>query len=531
MSDPSFYKQNTLPDFVTNELSQPPIPQTIGPYKIDSLLSKGGMSLLYLGVHAETKLALAIKVLSPDYVNQHDAIQRFLKEAKIIALTNHPNIIKLYGQGEWEGGLYIAMELIRGVSLRQFIMQQSLSLKRTLDIILQVAYALLHLHTHGVIHRDLKPENILITEDGEIKVIDFGIAMLHAERGIGAKRTLGTPHYMSPEQKENPMEVTYATDIYSLGIITYELVLGKLSYGIVNLSFLPKGLRTIIEKAMAVSLKERYQDIVDFITDISQYLKSGEWEKERSGTDQLKEILETVQEATQSLSPLEIPQWPDIEIAFAKFKNPSQMGLYYDFFHFPNNCYGIFLSVTSSSELDGAVYSGVLRGQVRTYLHEKMEKGEFTLSPEDLLVALSSLHSQAPLEQQFAFHFLLLDPSKEELAFCSSGLEGLYHISVEGTPSKLSADNPPLGSALAREIAVTRHNWHVGDTLILHTFQTQFTNEIKEEEPVLVLEAILEHIAFSPKSQVDGILKKLITHPTFSLKPHPKALISLQRLD
>src|SRR5690606_36400224 len=108
-------------------------------------------------------------------------IKQFLKEAEIIALSNHPNIVKLYGQGEWEKGLYIAMEFIQGVSLTQFILQNSLSIKRSLEILLQVAYALLHLHSHGVIHRDLKPENILITENGGVKVIDFGIAQLEQE--------------------------------------------------------------------------------------------------------------------------------------------------------------------------------------------------------------------------------------------------------------------------------------------------------------------------------------------------------------
>ena len=120
-------------------------------------------------------------------------------------------------------------------------------MRRALEIILQVAYALLHLHSHGVIHRDLKPENILITEEGEIKVIDFGIAQLHEEEKnvTDADRFLGTPNYMSPEQKEDPSSVTFSSDIYSLGVILYELILGKLSFGIINLIALPKGLKKI----------------------------------------------------------------------------------------------------------------------------------------------------------------------------------------------------------------------------------------------------------------------------------------------
>ena len=106
------------------------------------------------------------------------------------------------------------MEFIQGVSLKQFILQNSLSNKRSLEILLQVAYALLHLHTHGVIHRDLKPENILITEDGGVKVIDFGIAQLDQEDSSLTKITrgglIGTPSYMSPEQKKAPSKASYS---------------------------------------------------------------------------------------------------------------------------------------------------------------------------------------------------------------------------------------------------------------------------------------------------------------------------------
>ncbi|MDE3048213.1 MAG: serine/threonine protein kinase, partial [Verrucomicrobiota bacterium] len=183
-----------------------PLPQQIGPYKVESLLSKGGMSVLYLGIHPTTSKPIVIKVLSPKYCKNKEMASRFLKEAAIIGMAHHPNIVRLYGQGAWEKGLYIAMEFVQGISLRQFIQQKSLTHQRALEIILQVAYALCHLHTHGVIHRDLKPENILITESGEIKVIDFGIAHLQGEAGterITQKRkVMGTPVYMSPEQKE-----------------------------------------------------------------------------------------------------------------------------------------------------------------------------------------------------------------------------------------------------------------------------------------------------------------------------------------
>ena len=197
-----FEQEKTKPTL--NKTPPPLTPAYIGPYKIESFFNQGGMSNLYLGRHPSSLRPLIVKVLAPKYAQNPEIIQRFLKEAEIIQLANHPNIVRLHGQGQWEKGVFIAMEFIQGISLRQFINKHSLSLKRALEIVLQVAYALCHLHTHGVIHRDLKPENILITEEGEIKVIDFGIAQLHTEVNkdpLAQNRIIGTPTYMSPEQK------------------------------------------------------------------------------------------------------------------------------------------------------------------------------------------------------------------------------------------------------------------------------------------------------------------------------------------
>ena len=118
MDNAEFYKQSTLPN-LTKETGEPTISSgKIGPYKIDTLLSKGGMSYLYLGMHPEG-FPLVVKVLSPKFMTHPEMVQQFLKESEIIGLTDHPNIIKLYGQGKWEGGLYIAMEFVQGVSLKR----------------------------------------------------------------------------------------------------------------------------------------------------------------------------------------------------------------------------------------------------------------------------------------------------------------------------------------------------------------------------------------------------------------------------
>jgi serine/threonine protein kinase len=517
----TFYKQPTLTDI--NPGNEPPssMPRQIGPYKIESLLSKGGMSILYMGIQPDNREMLAIKVLSPAFVTHAEMVAQFLKEAKIIGMTNHPNIVKLYGEGQWEGGLYIAMEFIRGVSLRQFIEQQSLSMKRCIDIILQVAYALCHLHSHGVIHGDLKPENILITEDGIVKVIDFGIARLHEEvkkeKGK-ALRIVGTPTYMSPEQKEDPSKISFASDIYALGIIAYELFSGKLSFGVIHLSQVPKGLRQILEKALAVSVKERYSDAIKFISDLSEYLKSGGLEKDRPGTDQLKEILETIQKAGQALSPSAPPSWPSLEMGIAKYKAPAQGSSYYDFFRFRDNTSVVLIAQPVQNGLETPIFAANLRGMIRALLASQ-ENFSFPL----FISALNRMVQEDPLGQKFAAAFLILSPFRDELSFLSCGLGNMLHISPgHHTPRKLSNQNPPLGSPLRGDFEMTVDNWNVGDILIFHSFDSSVDLALQE--------ALKENFFLSPQGQADALLKKAATQPIFSQEKKPQVIFSLHRI-
>lgn len=534
MVESSFYKQNTMPDLITGE-SETPLPVSIGPYKIESLLTKGGMSLLYLGLDTETKKPLAIKVLSPSYVTHPEAVGRFLKEARVIALTNHPNIVKLYGQGEWEKGLYIAMELIHGISLKQFIMQHSLSMRRALEIILQVAYALLHLHSHGVVHRDLKPENILITEEGEIKVIDFGIAQLHEEEKnvTDAGRYLGTPNYMSPEQKENPSSVTFSSDIYSLGVILYELILGKLSFGIINLIALPKGLKKIATRALAISVKERYQNISEFIHDVSRYLNSGELEKERTGSDQAKELNERIQRANLGLSPTALPTWPQMDLGVAKGRGQQQLGLYYDLFRLPNNTFLVLIAASISTAIESAMSIAVLRGMIRMHMHEFTPSSKALFKPVPFVEKLNRLLFEDILGEKFALNFVLLDPLRDLATYVSCGFDALLHIPQGQTaPRKLSSQNDLLGTSLTTEFSETTDNWNPGDILFLHSLALEPESKPEEQAQLdmALNEAVAENILLSAQRQSEAVLKKASSAPIFSMVRFPRALFSIQRI-
>lgn len=504
-----FYKQSTLPN-LTKETPPPvELPQYIGPYKIESLLNTGGMSYLYLGIDPEKKIPRVIKVLSPQYMTHPEMIQQFLKEAEIIGMTNHPNIITLCGQGEWKNGLYIAMEFVQGVSLKQFIVQQNLSLKSALEIILQVAYALLHLHTHGVIHRDLKPENILITENGQIKVIDFGIAQLHAEKTSlsVSKKTqfLGTPSYMSPEQKKDPLHVSYATDIYALGVITFELVVGKLSYDPSQLSLLPKDLQNIIEKSLKSDAHSRYQDIVDFITDISRFLTTTLEQANSSTGHDIKEVWQILKQSHENLLPSHPPSWTHFDIGLSLPPDSSNLNAFFDFIRFANQAYLVITANYLENDIESLAYIGMLKGMVQSLTKPYITEADKHFSPLWFTTQLNEMLSLHKKKPQFSFHILFLTPTTNQCCFISCGFPSVIHLSADKqAPRFISNTNPLLGANPQHEFYETIENFDQSDTLILPSFKEKPTGL---EKTIKTL--IPDTIQLAAQSQAESLLKNL----------------------
>jgi serine/threonine protein kinase len=517
-----FYKANTLPDLNAGT-ARFPCPLKIGPYKIDCLLNKGGMSILYLGAHPDIKEPIAVKVLIPKYCKNKEMARRFLKEAEIIGMAHHPNIVRLYGQGEWEKGLYIAMEFIQGISLRQFIQQKSLTPQRALEIVLQVAYALCHLHTFGVIHRDLKPENILITETGEIKVIDFGIAQIkyqkEKERITQKKRLMGTPIYMSPEQKENPSLVSYPSDIYSLGIIAYELILGRLSHGVIHLALLPKLLRNIIDKALKADIKERYQDVVDFITDLSQYMKTLSAEGERFKEEPSEDLVKFISDSQKILTPKKSIELQHLKIGIAISQGPPFSQPYLDFFHLPENRCVIAFAESQLSNPSSILLTSMFRGMMRMALRSDQNQ---TIFPIQILNALNETIHQDPIHSNFNFSLLFLDAEKDQLSFASCKGSPLLHISKEpNTNCILAPSDSALGAEAAPTFIENIVSWKPGDILIIHSAEMGKTKQDDDR--------LDEYLSLPAQDQAEKILQKFLSQKKNPPK-HTSIVLSIQRI-
>src|SRR5947207_7753333 len=216
------------------------VDQTIGHYKISKRIGTGGMGEVYLATDMTAGRKAALKLLPERFTSDAERLKRFEQEAHAVVGLNHPNILTIYEIGEDHSTHYIASELIEGETLRERLAHGRMQLSEAVDVAIQVASALAAAHEAGIVHRDIKPENIMLRPDGYVKVLDFGIAKLaesafaKAAADEGGSMTLadtslgsilGTVRYMSPEQARGA-QVDNRTDVWSLGVVLYELVAG-----------------------------------------------------------------------------------------------------------------------------------------------------------------------------------------------------------------------------------------------------------------------------------------------------------------
>lgn len=264
------------------------IGKSIGRYKIISRLGEGGMATVYRAEDSVLERSVAIKVILPDYQQTENFLKRFEREAKALAQLSHPNIVKILDFGEFEGYPYLVMEYVSNGTLQSIMRKQDgpVNWKEASAMVARVARSLDNAHAHKLIHRDVKPANILINESGQPMLSDFGIVKIMEDSnttGLTATGTgIGTPHYMSPEQAQG-QKLDGRTDIYSLGVIFFEMVTGKKPFEAntpmeVALKHvketpphvrqlerdLPPAIDQIIFKAMAKKPEDRYPDMKTF---------------------------------------------------------------------------------------------------------------------------------------------------------------------------------------------------------------------------------------------------------------------------
>lgn len=249
--------------------------------EIVELLGEGGMGMVFKARQTSLQRDVAVKVIRTDHQHREAFENRFAREARALASLNHPNIVTVHDFGKTADYFFLIMEFVDGINLRDLLSGQRISPREALEIIPQICDALQYAHDQGVVHRDIKPENILVDRNGRVKIADYGLAKLVNERGTSASLTqthhvMGTPHYMAPEQVEKPLSVDHRADIYSLGVVIYEMLTGELPLGRFDLPSEKNGWDKRVDEIVIHTLEKeparRYQKASEVKTDFESVL-------------------------------------------------------------------------------------------------------------------------------------------------------------------------------------------------------------------------------------------------------------------
>ena len=272
-----------------------------GLYEVKELIGSGGMANVYKAVMlgrngpVPAGTVVAVKVLRQEYIHDPELVRRFKNESKAISLLNHPNIVKVYDVSVNDQLQYIVMEYVDGMTLREYLNERGgkLTSRETVHFISQILKALEHAHANGVVHRDIKPQNIMLLDNGQLRMMDFGIARIsRAENQLLSGKTMGSVHYISPEQAKGD-ETDCTSDIYSVGVMMYEMLSGQLPFdaedavevAIKQISDQPKSLHEIApqvpaalveitEKAMAKLPQNRYASAREMLDALDTYVQN-----------------------------------------------------------------------------------------------------------------------------------------------------------------------------------------------------------------------------------------------------------------
>lgn len=280
----------------------------VGPYRIDELLGRGGMGVVYRGTHEHLARQVAIKELAPELTRQPEFKDRFFAEARTQARLHHPNIVTVFDLIEDDGDYFIVMEYVAGRTCDELLRERAgsgLGLSEAVGIFSQVLAALDYAHSEGVIHRDVKPSNVLLSDDGRVKLMDFGIALLVGDKRLTASQaSIGTPVYMSPEQILRPREMDHRTDIYSAAIVFYELIAGappfdgESMYEISKLQVeapppdlachapgVPRSVAAVVTRALAKSPEQRFTSAGEMLRSLREAVPHAAWGIPAPATD------------------------------------------------------------------------------------------------------------------------------------------------------------------------------------------------------------------------------------------------------
>lgn len=420
-------------------------------YLLTRELSRKVGLTVYQGVDEHSSRPVVIKTLVSPGIHDRRFLRAFEEEARIMQLVTHPAFVRLEDRGECEQGRYLVSEYILGSSLRDSILSSQISLDKAISIVLQVAQAITTLHRHGVLHLDIKPENIVLSQSGEIKLIDYGLSAWQFNHW-------GSPAYMSPEQsRQEPPSP--ASDVYSLALLAYELIMGQLALGKVYVSLLPSKISKILIQALQPSPAARFSSMQEFAEALQDYLLHDVHEDYRK-KDHVVAQIEQWHNQRAWLSPEKLSAPEEICVHIYSQKEPCYLhNIYYDmltsgnvaefwFCYAPGNC-SFALSM------------------MKQFLNQREEKAK------DIQTVIKSMDTlcktmHIPICKEgiscCCFIFFL-----EELMCFSCGKTDFSLKKQTGGGQRFQAESQGIGEETPLEIHEQSFLWEPGDELIVHT--------------------------------------------------------------
>jgi serine/threonine protein kinase len=514
MQHPEFYKQLTVSKEKRSLDPSATNFDRIGPYSIDSLLSKSAKSEIFLA-HDQTHKPFVLKILHRDFATTQEYTDQFLQEAKILKMADHANIVKIVDQGIADQRPFIVMEFIQGLSLRQFMTHYTINLHDAFDILLQIFYALSHIHSLGIVHLDLKPENILITENAKIRLIDFGISQFYHEKG--SKSFLGTPDYMSPEMRANKGSLDHRSDIYSIFVIAYELFTEKLSFGNIDLSKAPAFLIPFLRKGLALEKGDRFDDIVDCIASLNTIIKTHPISSSFSMSPAIDAISADLMEPLIEHDSLEMGLEHDLQTENLFYTshalaNSGSLFLFYNF---------------QGSSLQSLCQSTILKITTKLLLQNSANSFNFS----EFLEALNVVLFQEKGVEGIDFQAIHLDLYSNTIYSSGSGFYTLFNYCNRKNAVAITRSiAKKLGQEERLEASITSFGYNEGDYLMAHNFSAHFPKitQVLKDESCALLER--SHLS-APKNLAKNIFSSLKSTCHDHQRTSPLLLFQLTHLE
>ena len=437
----------------------------IGDYTVIKQIGFGGMGII-IKASAPDSSFVALKVIKSEHINSKAMVKRFLKEMKISSMLKHKNIASFLGGGVDEYGRnYFAMKFIDGVNLHDLLEKNAISLNLALNIFTQLCTGLEYAHSQNIIHRDIKPENIIINKDGVVKIIDFGIARVDKKDTSSLTLTnviMGSPIYMSPEQKSDFKHVDLRTDIYAAGAVFYEMLSGAMPGGLLRIDIIPEHLRSIVEKSIAYEVDKRYSSAGDILQDLNAYRNNKNFEKDQQAIRKIEDNVKLRQVLIRSFYPESIPDVAGLDIADFYIPAEGIGGNYYDYIKIDEMHTAILVgNIFENVDVEAALFLAMLRSVFRVIATESTDPG----------ITFKKLNNFLSTERfnTFAlFSYMIFNSKTKEVSIASAGYRPIMILRKGGKEFiEIKCDDVALGMIENYDYETIRMNLKKGDMILL----------------------------------------------------------------